>query len=506
MKQLLNKGKFFNYSIIALILIIIGHIILFISYTIDDAFIIFKYSKNFISGQGAVLNIGEKVNANSSFLWMILLSPFEFLHDGALYGSKIIGLVFLFIAIAISVKIINSLVPKNQNKYLLLLLLLVAFNGTIINWSVYGLENSLVYMLLVLLTYYLLLEIPIQKGYKSILVLFALIAARPEGFIFIFYYVVVFLIYKFRSNVKWDYFFKSILLIVIFSILYYGIMILYYGNPLPNTVYAKMGGSELVKITTGMRYVFSLKNLPNLCLLFFPPIIWIILRYRNQEPIVTDWKMLVLFSLGAVYFIFPILVGGDWMPNYRFISFGLLLNIITFVIVFSRSENANRILSRVLWAIVLLYSLLNILVISKAAEIESKLQIATLTACKGAAETINSQNYDLRNKIVAASDIGMLSYYGQARVLDYWGLADKYLARTGYSNGNVNWDYVLGRKPKFIIIYSNTPTISSISFKTGMAIVSASLFQKEEFLKEYSLFKSFYFWEDRYHLLFERKH
>ena len=40
----------------------------------DDAYITFRYIKNFITGNGLVFNIGERVEGYTTFLWTILLA------------------------------------------------------------------------------------------------------------------------------------------------------------------------------------------------------------------------------------------------------------------------------------------------------------------------------------------------------------------------------------------------------------------------------------------------
>ena len=45
----------------------------------DDAYISFRYVKNFVQGQGLVYNPGERVEGYTNFLWVMLLVPFAWL-------------------------------------------------------------------------------------------------------------------------------------------------------------------------------------------------------------------------------------------------------------------------------------------------------------------------------------------------------------------------------------------------------------------------------------------
>lgn len=59
-----------------LILLFTLHLALFKGFIVDDAFITFRYVKNWTHGYGLVYNIGERVEGYSNFLWILLLAPF----------------------------------------------------------------------------------------------------------------------------------------------------------------------------------------------------------------------------------------------------------------------------------------------------------------------------------------------------------------------------------------------------------------------------------------------
>jgi hypothetical protein len=43
----------------------------------NDAFISFRYARNWVEGHGLVFNAGERVEGYTNFLWILLLSPFQ---------------------------------------------------------------------------------------------------------------------------------------------------------------------------------------------------------------------------------------------------------------------------------------------------------------------------------------------------------------------------------------------------------------------------------------------
>src|SRR4051794_37248022 len=44
------------------------------AFTIDDAYISFRYAENLASGHGLVYNLGERVEGYTNFLWVVLLA------------------------------------------------------------------------------------------------------------------------------------------------------------------------------------------------------------------------------------------------------------------------------------------------------------------------------------------------------------------------------------------------------------------------------------------------
>ena len=92
--------------------------------------------------------------------------------------------------------------------------------------------------------------------------------------------------------------------------LYNGWRMGFYGDPLPNTFYAK--SSSLVdQLRDGARYLtrFAARGGPFLLVLAAPVVL-----YRRADRVVRLAAWLCLGQLGYL-----VLVGGDWMPYYRFV-------------------------------------------------------------------------------------------------------------------------------------------------------------------------------------------
>ena len=61
---------------------------------LEDAFISFRCARNLWEGQGLVYNPGERVEAFSNFLWVLLLAPLGGVLGDFVLASKLLGFVF----------------------------------------------------------------------------------------------------------------------------------------------------------------------------------------------------------------------------------------------------------------------------------------------------------------------------------------------------------------------------------------------------------------------------
>ncbi|MGK3982234.1 hypothetical protein WME99_04315 [Sorangium sp. So ce136] len=61
------------------------------SFTIDDAYISFRYAENLARGNGLVCNVGERVEGYTSFLWTVLLAAAVKVGATPTAASKVLG-------------------------------------------------------------------------------------------------------------------------------------------------------------------------------------------------------------------------------------------------------------------------------------------------------------------------------------------------------------------------------------------------------------------------------
>src|SRR5262245_10478837 len=62
-----------------------------ISFLNDDAFISYRYAKNWVDGHGLVFNPGERVEGYTNFLWTVLIGVFVKLGADPLVVSRVLG-------------------------------------------------------------------------------------------------------------------------------------------------------------------------------------------------------------------------------------------------------------------------------------------------------------------------------------------------------------------------------------------------------------------------------
>ena len=110
----------------------------------DDAYITFRTVRNAWSGHGLTWNPGERVQAYTHPLWMILcLGCYGISHD-VYYSTLVVSILLAATAAALIVRCTRGSVGLSA-----LALLLLGTSGAFVDYSTSGLENPLLYLLLV---------------------------------------------------------------------------------------------------------------------------------------------------------------------------------------------------------------------------------------------------------------------------------------------------------------------------------------------------------------------
>ncbi len=308
-RQVDEQGKW----ILTVALIFFGLLVLYCAWLAEDAFITFRTVDNLIHGYGLRWNIAERVQSFTHPLWMSLLAVLYFATGEIFYTS----ILFSALVSILAVLVLSYRLHLSEQVAVLGLSILVC-SKAFIDFSTSGLENPLTHLLIgIFVALYLtprhkarsLLPISLIAGLcalnrmDSLLILLpALIACWwRQRTLQAFFQVAA----GFAPFAAWK----------VFSLLYYGF-------PLPNTAYAKLGTdiplSELIQ-----RGAWYLSNS-----FYLDPLTIAVIAVGAFIPAVRRDRRQLPLALGiALYMLYILRIGGDFMSG-RFLSAPLFTAVI----------------------------------------------------------------------------------------------------------------------------------------------------------------------------------
>jgi hypothetical protein len=225
----------------------------------------------------------------------------------------------------------------------------------------------------------------------------------------------------------------------------------YYGDPLPNTYYAKHHPLSLAVLERGAGYTFRFLS-RHTFLPLIVPVLWLVLRKRIAR---NDTGMLGLLVLG-IFILFYFRIGGDALVYYRF--WVLVLPWIALMIadVSKHLLDVVPVPRRALASVFLI-----VIVAANGWNSFVGADIAYLRRDDKNLEDLKAIALHLRQKAgqetIAANAVGILSYYSGHRILDMLGLNDRHIAKAPGRNLGVpeheshDGAYVLGQRPEIIL-------------------------------------------------------
>jgi len=466
-----NKKVVLNNRHFALIIIFFVIYCVFLSWSfwfqnVDDAYISFRYGKNFISGNGLVYNAGEYVEGYTNFLWTVVTSPFTKIKliDISIFALSI-GLLLSIFNIYLLTRITKQFLkifPLKPSYLILLPAMFFVLDDSIAFWAIGGMEFPM-YTLFILAATYFYFRIN-NAGqnyiYMSLLLMFCTMT-RPEGNMIFVITMVHFLLYR-NSIKQWKRKFVIIILLyTLFVFLYYGFKFLYYGQLIPNTFYAKGVTDFTMNLLLGFKYLA-------LCI-GIRLYVFIFILFIPFKKVVKDFKQsyLILFSL--VYIIYLLVVGGDWMIANRFfvpiIPFLYILSTIGIINAINKISSLGRKYEKAKNKI----SGIGVTVLSIL------LFTVTLSLLEYKELIIKGENYKyehqwsmfgkwLKNNVspetvIAVGPAGKIPYYSELYTIDMWGLNNDFIAKTNSKrlqagHKKFDFEYVLSLNPEFIIGYA----------------------------------------------------
>ena len=432
----------------ALLFSVIGHLFLFwlsvqiFSFTIDDAYITFRYSKNLAAGFGATYNPGlPPVEGYTTFLWMLLMTLPHFIGVNTATFSKIIGILLTCGTFALVSLLTFTLTRQFQVKariffgafaaYLLAMLPITTVH------AVAGMETGLFIFLISLMVY--LMTAGLLDGSRllfwSPLVGLGIGMTRPEGNVIVLLLLVCgwfFSAPTVRKRLMWF----SLGLYILPGALYFLWRYQYYRLLLPMPFYMKVlhgtglfGGANEVG-------AYLLALLPGISVLLLVGV----LRLRKEY-----FAILIPVVFLLIFYLFPVhAMGFNWRFVYPATPFISILTAIGGIIIFDFLRGQIR--SRQPWELLLLAGLL----------------LAGLGNLDGLESMIRAQNsygaginnyrtfgtllseYNNRHEMtLAIGDAGTVPYYSDWQVIDLFGLNSKEVA--------------FGSVPIFTLVFKQQP-------------------------------------------------
>jgi arabinofuranosyltransferase len=406
--------------------------------TQDDAFISFRYAENLVQGHGLVFNIGEWVEGYTNLLWTLMMAGLM-----ALGGEPVIGSTMLGLAALAGTILATWQLGQRANLHAAALFsapLLVAIDAQFILESVEGLETALFALLVTLGT------TAILGGRRWAGAAWYVLAclSRPEG-VLLWGFVHVGLLARAWHTGTWRPQLRSALEasvpIVACLMLLTAWRVHTYGDPLPNTFYAKTGGLAVLR---GLAYLWThISSHPVLWGLGLAGT-WLHRHARHTTPLAVTVALYLCYVVG---------VGGDFKPTGRFI-----IPVLPMLAVLAQGaiQRIIEIKTRTLWALAIPLAALATGAAADrlfVAQIHAAERHANLEARKLVGDWIATHTPP--DTVIAIHSAGVIPFYANRKTIDMWGLTDRTIARTEMADMGQgmaghekrNPAYVFGRAP-----------------------------------------------------------
>lgn len=446
------------------------------SFTIDDAYISYRYARNLARGLGLVYNPGERIEGYTNFLWTVLLAGAIRLGFDADVFAKVAGALCALGALGVTYALAARFKPFHTLPCMATWLLAstVVFSG----YAVFGLETSLFTFLLLAGTWLFFRETdaedrapPVKPrksdgeaegGIRGLAqrvpfsgLVFALAGlTRPEAPMFIGI-LMLFLGRRMFSA-------RNILRGALFALPVIAHLLWrksYYGAWLPNTLSAKTGNIN-GQVVAGWGYVqnYVAHAGPVLYFALFGAALGYVLRRRD---------MVSIAAIGVAVMGYVTLVGGDWMPFFRFMApFEPFVFLMVDVAMRDIADRRGRAASIALAAFMVITIAHRASALREAQQTFLKREETFWkTAAGGTARWLLEHGQPGE---VAVGDIGYIGYATDYPILDTLGLVDPVISKLpgGYTRkiGPGFTDRVFGKAPTYILIISgnngcDSPTV-----------------------------------------------
>jgi len=290
-------------------------------WTLDDAYISFRYAENLVAGHGLVFNPGERVEGYTNFLWVMGVAGANLLGVGSVAGAKVMG-GLAFAALVGLLAWSHRIVPGLDERVAAATALVVGTCGIASRWALSGMEVPLVMLLVgaALLVHLRSRALPEARGLDVMTGLLAALAMMTRlDTALVFAVMWLDRAWLLRSGARGrvaPLVRMSAPLLFVYAP-YFAWRLDYYGWLLPNTFYVKVG-STTDQVLRGFEYIGEFMQ-PGWGLAVGTLLAAALWRRLPRLPGIG--AVAGFLTLHVVYIVY---VGGDVFWGHRFFAVALM--------------------------------------------------------------------------------------------------------------------------------------------------------------------------------------
>ena len=374
--------------------------LLFRNWTYDDPFITYRYSHNLINGKGLVFNENERILSTTTPFFALVLALLALLFNHWI-DIPSIAIWISIVSLPVGGIVLWLIFRKLRMFY-------AAWIGLIL-YPVFPLLITTIsseiplYLTFGLLSIYFVLE---EKYKTASLFSGLLVVTRPDGIILVGL-LTIFLFVKLK---KYPLGYLGILTII--CIAWFGFAWLYYGNPLPVTLFVKQSQA---KMDISQSFISGFVNLANIYKKF--PLYWFyaFLFIIGSFLIIRKKKTLLLLILiwgGLFFFSYVALDVSRYFWYYATLVPAFIIAIAAAFEIFRLIKNQKlRILSFTLLTVIIIGGHLS-KVIKLSHQIDSRIPIYTEIGKWISENTPTGSS-------IGVLEVGIIGYYAERKMIDF---------------------------------------------------------------------------------------
>jgi arabinofuranosyltransferase len=263
---------------------------------VDDAYISYRYARNWVEGQGLVYNLGERVEGFTNLSWTLLVALGLAAGAGAREVAHGLGLASGVAVLVATWALARSGLSDTRAWLAGVAPWLVLASTGFQRWATAGLETPL---FVALATAALAAAIRRRLGLACVFLVLSTLT-RPEGVLLAgLVFGFSFLLDDGARSRLW----KPAILFAVALLALTAFRLAYYGSPLPNTFYAKVGGVPRI-----WGVLYAVDFLANGAVWLVPPALLAVATQRRW------WAPAAWIASGLAYVIW---IGGDALGHSR---------------------------------------------------------------------------------------------------------------------------------------------------------------------------------------------